>query len=119
MRAHTHTCELAHVHTGGGGVVVVGERRPRHGRVSLSPDGGKSPRACKQGEILEEKEWKYGGAWLVSESGIVAAMRDGGDLGLDGDHGNREKWLLKCCVASGESPSLSDIVSEHGRRSQA
>lgn len=56
---------------------------------------------------------------LVSESGMVAAMRDGGGLGLDGGNRNREKWLLKCCVASGKLPSLSDLVSEHGRRSQA
>ena len=45
-RAHTQQEE---------GVVMTGERSLRHGAVSLSPEGGKSLKACKQGGIFEEK----------------------------------------------------------------
>lgn len=48
-------CVSLHTRIEEEGVVVVRERSPRHGGASLSPEGGKSPRACKQGGNLEEK----------------------------------------------------------------
>lgn len=52
-RAHTQVS--LHTRIQEEGVVMTGERSLRHGAVSLSPEGGKSLKACKQGGILEEK----------------------------------------------------------------